>query len=97
LQVVGEAQDGEEAVEKARQLRPDAILMDISLPKMDGVTATRIICKEHPHIRVIGLSMHVDPGIAQSMKDAGAVAYLSKGEQRETVVEAIWEHAAAPQ
>ncbi len=97
LLVVGEAENGEEAVEKARGLEPHIILMDVSLPKMDGIEATKIICRQYPRIRVIGLSMHIDPAIAHSMKEAGAVAYLTKGEPMETVITAIRANAGTDQ
>jgi PAS domain S-box-containing protein len=78
VEVVGEAADGEEAVEKARRLQPDVILMDISLPKMDGLEATRIIHSEFPDIRIIGFSMHDNQDQAARMLAAGASAYCTK-------------------
>lgn len=78
IQVIDEAADGQEAVEKARDLQPDVILMDISMPKMDGIQATRIISSELPHIRIIGLSMHDKQDQADQMIEAGASAYCTK-------------------
>lgn len=78
VEVVGEAADGEEAVEKARKLQPDVILMDISMPKMDGVEATQMIHSELPFIRIIGLSMHDKQDQAALMIEAGASAYCTK-------------------
>lgn len=78
LEIAGEAANGEEAVEKARRLAPDVILMDFSMPCMDGVEATRRIHAEQPHIRVIGLSMYEEADRAQAMLDAGASAYVTK-------------------
>jgi len=57
IQVIGEAQDGIEAVEKARALLPDVILMDVSMPRMGGVEATRQIKREFPHIGIVALTM----------------------------------------
>ncbi|MEK7294255.1 MAG: response regulator transcription factor, partial [Nitrospirota bacterium] len=58
IEVVGEAKDGQEAVEKARALLPDVILMDVSMPRMGGVEATRIIKREFPHIGIVALTMY---------------------------------------
>jgi DNA-binding NarL/FixJ family response regulator len=58
FQIVGEASDGESAVDLAREIRPDAILMDINLPGMDGIQATRIICDELKDVRIIGFSVY---------------------------------------
>ncbi|MCK9275222.1 MAG: PAS domain S-box protein [Syntrophales bacterium] len=78
IHVVSEAGDGEKAVEKARKLQPDVILMDISMPGMGGVEATRIIHSEHPYIRIIGLSMHDSQDLENQMIKAGASAYCTK-------------------
>ena len=74
IQVVGEASDGREALEKVKHLRPSLVLMDVSMPVMDGIEATRHIRTEWPEVRVIGLSMYEDEHIAQKMYDAGAEA-----------------------
>jgi len=87
--VVGEAEDGEQAIELARQLQPDVILMDITMPRMGGLEATRVICTHLPHVKVIGLSMHVDAAIIDSMTEAGACAYLTKDEPMEKVISTI--------
>jgi PAS domain S-box-containing protein len=78
IQAVGEAENGREAIELARRLRPDLILMDISMPEMDGIEATRRIKAELPDVRVIGLSMHEDEHLVQNMRQAGAEALVSK-------------------
>ncbi|MFW6374294.1 MAG: response regulator [Thermodesulfobacteriota bacterium] len=89
FQVVGEAQDGRHALEQADTLHPDIVLMDVNMPHISGIEATRIIRERHPHMPVIGLSMHVDQAVAQSMREAGAEAYLTKDGPAETLVETI--------
>ncbi len=76
--IVGEAVDGEMALEKVRNLHPDVVLMDLGMPKMNGIEATQKIHTEMPRVRVIGLSMYEENEGAKAMFDVGAVAYLSK-------------------
>ncbi len=90
IDVVGEAADGGEAVELARALRPDVIVMDVSMPKMSGIEATRQIAAELPGVRVVGLSMHEDEEIAKSMREAGAVAFVTKGGPPDAAISAIF-------
>lgn len=78
LEVLGEASDGLEAVEETRRLKPDVVLMDVSMPRMGGVEATRRIKEDAPSVRVVGLTMHDDGGIARAMQEAGAEAFVSK-------------------
>jgi signal transduction histidine kinase/CheY-like chemotaxis protein len=94
FEIVGEASDGESGVRVIRELRPDVVLMDISMPGMDGIEATRIIHKDLPEIRIIGLSMFHESERAAAMREAGAVNYLAKTDPSETVVAAI--RACAP-
>lgn len=77
--VVGEAANGEEAVLLATQHKPDIVLMDMSMPVMDGVQATQLIKETSPEVRVVVLSMHDDPAKTRAALEAGAVAYLTKG------------------
>lgn len=77
--VVGEASNGEEAVELARETKPDIVLMDLSMPVLDGVGATRRIVEEVPGAKVVVLTMHDDPGRTRDALQAGARAYLTKG------------------
>ena len=78
-EVVGEASNGEEAVTLARETQPDIVLMDLSMPVLDGVSATRRIISEFPDIKVVVLTMHDDPPLTRSALKAGASAYLTKG------------------
>jgi PAS domain S-box-containing protein len=87
--VVGEAAHGLEAVELAGQLHPDVILMDVNLPKLNGVEATRVIHGAHPEVRVIGLSMFEDGERVQDMRDAGAVDYVTKSAPSSDLLAAI--------
>jgi len=78
LSVIGQACDGQEAIDLALLLMPDVILMDINMPGLNGIEATRCIHQKAPHIRIIGLSMHEDPDHARNMRAAGAVGYQNK-------------------
>ena len=90
VQVVGEAANGREAVEKSRQLRPDIIVMDAAMPVMDGMEATRRIKAEQPHVRVIGLSMYEDEHIVRAMQAAGADTFLKKTASPAELLSAIY-------
>ncbi len=89
IKIVGEASDGESAVKLVRKIRPDVILMDIGMPGMDGIQATRIIHQEMPEIQIIGLSMFNEGEESAAIRKAGAVAYLIKSGPSEAVIEAI--------
>jgi CheY-like chemotaxis protein len=91
IQVVGEASNGRQSIELARQLNPHLILMDISMPEMDGIEATRIIKAEMPHIHVIGLSMHEDKHIDEAMRKSGAEAFISKAASISELLKAIYQ------
>lgn len=89
IEVVGQAEDGLAALEMARSLRPDLIVMDVTMPRMDGVEATRRLKSEFPWVKVIGLSMHMERDMAEAMQNAGAQAYLNKAGPAETLIETI--------
>jgi len=87
--IVGEASDGRSAIELVRNMQPAVVLMDISMPGMDGVEATKRIHEETPDVKIIGLSMFQEGEQAAAILAAGAVAYLSKTGPSEAVTEAI--------
>ncbi len=89
IEVVGEAADGDQAVDSAHRLRPDVILMDYSMPRMSGVDATRAIHRELPGIRIIGLSMYEQLDRAAAMIDAGATGYITKSGPSEELLAAV--------
>ena len=89
IQVVGEAANGEEAVAMTDTLLPDVILMDINMPKLDGVEATRRLKQKHPDVAVIGLSILVAEQIQARMREAGAVAFINKAAAVDELYETI--------
>lgn len=87
--VVGEAGTGREAVELAGRLRPQVVLMDLRMPELDGIAATRLLLASQPTIAVIILSGYDDPALRSEARQAGAHAYLVKGCRVGELVEAI--------
>jgi DNA-binding NarL/FixJ family response regulator len=95
LEVVGEAVNGRHALELCRQLRPDLVLMDVRMPEMDGLTATREIKKEMPVISVLVVSAYESEDYRQEAASAGATDYVLKDAERHQLLEAV--HAALGQ
>ncbi|GIU83371.1 MAG: DNA-binding response regulator [Acidimicrobiales bacterium] len=89
FEVVGEAADGDEAVSLTAELRPDVVLMDVTMPNMDGVEACRLIHEEFPDVRVVMLTMHADQDVLSSAIRAGASGYLVKDCTTEELASAI--------
>jgi two-component system response regulator NreC len=78
MEIVGEAGNGREAVELAEKLRPDVVVMDVAMPELNGIEATRRLTAANPHARVIALSMHKDSVYVREILRAGARGYLLK-------------------
>src|ERR671916_1474486 len=89
LEVVGEAQDGQEAIVCCRELRPDLVLMDVSMPRMDGLEATRRLKEELPETSVLFLTAHADHRLLMDAVKAGAAGYVLKGERPDNILDAI--------
>ena len=89
IEVVGEVKDGAEAVEQARRLKPDVIMMDISMPGMNGIEATRQIKRDHPEIGVVVLTMYEEEDYIYELVKAGATGYLLKDSDSSQIVKAI--------
>ncbi len=92
IQYVGEAENGEEAIRLCAQLEPDLVLMDLVMPVMDGIEATRIIRSRWPQTRVIALTSFGDEELVQGALEAGAISYLLKAIPADELLGAI--HAA---
>lgn len=95
MTVAGEAADGREAVQLARKHQPDVIIMDVNMPELNGIEATRMVVADNPGTRVIGLSFHEEQKVAKSMHQAGAAAYLTKSDVFETLCATIRSEAQA--
>lgn len=89
FKVVGQANNGREAIELAGRVNPDVVMMDIGMPGLNGVDATRQLVADHPNLKVIALSTHADKRYIVSMLHAGAVGYVLKDAAADEVVKAI--------
>ena len=89
IKVVGQATNGREAVDLTHELQPDVVVMDVSMPLMDGDEATRQIRREMPQTRVVGLSMFEEPALRERMHRAGADRYVIKTAPAEELLAAI--------
>jgi CheY-like chemotaxis protein len=89
LDIIAEAGDGEEAITLARLLKPDLVVMDVNMPRLDGIEATKRIREELPATSVVGLSVNEAEHIVKSMKAAGAAAFLTKESAADHLYETI--------
>lgn len=89
VEVVGEARNGEEAIAEARKLRPDVVLMDVKMPGMGGIEATKKIVKSLPDVRVLALSIFEEEPFPSRLMRAGAAGYLTKGAELQEMLRAI--------
>jgi DNA-binding NarL/FixJ family response regulator len=89
IEIVGEAINGQEAVDLTEDLLPDVVVMDITMPLLDGPAATAQIIARHPQVKVIALSMHTEEYFVDKMKAAGATGYIAKEQAWEELVEAV--------
>lgn len=94
FEILGEATNGEEAIEMAARLQPDVVLMDINMPGIGGLEATRKMLADKPSLRIIIVTMHQDDMFAQRLLKAGAVGYLTKGARVDEISHAIRETLA---
>jgi two-component system, NarL family, response regulator LiaR len=89
MKLVGEASDGEEAVQKTSLYQPDVVLMDLMMPGKDGITATREIHQKYPNVKIIALTSFAEQNIVQGALQAGAIAYLQKNVTAKELARAI--------
>jgi len=89
LDVIGTVTDGAEAVQSAREQQPDIVVMDLTMPGMSGIEATRLITAERPTVKVLSLSMHADRGFVMGALDAGASGYVLKDGAKSELLDAI--------
>ena len=89
LEIVGEASDGQTALEVCRQVHPDVVLMDILMPNMDGPTATRVLRAECPAVQVIALTSFAEKDLVQQAIQSGAIAYVLKDVDPDKLADAI--------
>ena len=89
IKVVGQANSGEEALKQARELKPDVVLMDIKMPGIGGLEATRKLLRSHPDLKVVAVTACEDDPFPTRLLQAGAAGYLTKGSGLEEMVQAI--------
>jgi DNA-binding NarL/FixJ family response regulator len=89
LWVVGEAGTGKEALQKARDLKPEVVVMDLTMPELNGLQATELLKAERPEIKIVALTVHEDPSYLRQLCKAGAAGYVLKRSAGDELIEAI--------
>jgi len=89
VEVIGEAEDGQAALELADALHPDVVIMDIEMPGMDGISATRALSRRSQPVKVVMLSLYDDSATQSRAREAGAVAFVAKHRMEEPLLAAI--------
>lgn len=89
IEVIAEAEDGKDATEKTKKLKPDVLLIDIGMPHMNGIEATRVLKKDMPELKIIAVSMHSDRQFVKGILEAGADGYLLKNCTYRQLIDAI--------
>ncbi len=89
LQVIGQADSGQEALKKVREIKPDVVLMDVKMPGIGGLEATRKLLRSHPDLKVVAVTACEDDLFPTRLLQAGAAGYLTKGVALEEMVQAI--------
>jgi DNA-binding NarL/FixJ family response regulator len=88
-EVIGEASDGAEAVEKARDLRPDVMVLDVTMPKMNGLEACRVLRRQTPHLEILFVTQHDSPQMMREAIEAGARGYVVKSNAARDLLAAV--------
>src|SRR5882724_4657588 len=89
LSLMGQAEDGNELIEMVERLKPDLVITDIKMPRLDGIAATRLLLQKNPDIKIIALSMFDEDNLIVEMLEAGAKGYLLKNADKKEILEAI--------
>jgi len=89
--VIGECNSGEEAIKLTKTLKPDVLIMDINLPGIDGLKTSALILENAPSSKILGISMHAQPGVARQMLQAGVMGYVTKNSPGTEMITAVIE------
>lgn len=96
VEVVGQARDGNEAIEQARSAKPNVVLMDLQMPRLDGAAATKVLVRESPDVNVLALSAYADTAMVAQALANGAKSFIAKDVTFDDIVERILEAAPKP-